>query len=889
MWKFMILATFSVLWAFKVSDGIDVELLEKKHNGTGCNTTHSANNSGIALNDHKLAYPCTWRISSHNLVRLYFEQVFLDDGDSLVFYKTVDDAHNKTNPLKKMTMFPNGVTTLITKESDLVLSLERGKESSYLRKFEAFYSLDDCMYPVPPTVDTLYAPTYMDDVTTPIDCIYHFNQIQHERAVQVFTFEEFNMTTSQVHIEGATLGGEYKGPVTDFFIDKNSKLVTITVSQQKTNSTDHFKLKINTVDKACSGRFELDNDITQPFTSPPDVVNNGSYIFECRWLIQHKNSEKILGFQLNTADFTNVFDIAAVNDGASKISAPILQVTTSNKNASKNQIIRGTGSSLWVAYKPENYKSKFSFNATVHGQGGYYKGSGTINMAHAPGNDTAFLLEVDKNEVVMLTFSASSITAPASVSVYDGFDTSNLLTSIHGSINYPILSRSSRMMVIGTSFDAASNHFSAAFKGVVPGCNHMSSMSAENYILSENCNSSCVWIIPPQKVPNSALVVYLQYISLKDGDIITIHKLDAKLTQLAEISPSENHVPHFAVPSDIGVLININQSKCEKSQDKLVLVGHSSYIPACNHDITTKTSESLQISSPLYPDTYPLFTTCKYNLTAPKESVIHMAFQTLNLAENHCIKISHGSGAPNVFQGKTLPNDLFFYGNVLVEFDSSGCNKSTVSKTLNSDSGFLMNVNVTDCGGIMEGGKGNFSTTANKSVCIWKVSVPIDKEGDKIVAYNVKKMDSFENYELNVYDGSTVRDSKILNNSDSEIWARTNTLIFVYKRLNVSNPSSALFFKYTTIECKEHCVNRVCMHPNWKCDGVNDCGDYTDERNCGSVPIPPEVKFTGYSGTAFWLVAFAMLLIGSIGGLAVPVCYQRYKDSQYRRFQELDS
>lgn len=72
-----------------------------------------------------------------------------------------------------------------------------------------------------------------------------------------------------------------------------------------------------------------------------------------------------------------------------------------------------------------------------------------------------------------------------------------------------------------------------------------------------------------------------------------------------------------------------------------------------------------------------------------------MAFQTFNLAENHCIKISQGSGVPSVFQGKTLPDDLFFSGNVLVEFDSSGCNKSAVSKTLNSDAGFLINVTVT--------------------------------------------------------------------------------------------------------------------------------------------------------------------------------------------------
>ena len=45
--------------------------------------------------------------------------------------------------------------------------------------------------------------------------------------------------------------------------------------------------------------------------------------------------------------------------------------------------------------------------------------------------------------------------------------------------------------------------------------------------------------------------------------------------------------------------------------------------------------------------------------------------------------------------------------------------------------------------------------------------------------------------------------------------------------------------------CDTLCDNNICMHPDWKCNGVNDCGDFTDERNCASVPIPPEVKDSG--------------------------------------------
>lgn len=117
-------------------------------------------------------------------------------------------------------------------------------------------------------------------------------------------------------------------------------------------------------------------------------------------------------------------------------------------------------------------------------------------------------------------------------------------------------------------------------------------------------------------------------------------------------------------------------------------------VSACNHDIIAKSSESLQISSPLYPDTYPLFANCHWNVTVPNGSIVHLAFQNLNLAKDHFIKISQIKEAPNVFEGNTLPSDLFLKGNVLVDFDSSDSNKSAVSRSLNSDSGFLLNVTV---------------------------------------------------------------------------------------------------------------------------------------------------------------------------------------------------
>ncbi|XP_019620636.1 PREDICTED: sortilin-related receptor-like isoform X1 [Branchiostoma belcheri] len=35
-----------------------------------------------------------------------------------------------------------------------------------------------------------------------------------------------------------------------------------------------------------------------------------------------------------------------------------------------------------------------------------------------------------------------------------------------------------------------------------------------------------------------------------------------------------------------------------------------------------------------------------------------------------------------------------------------------------------------------------------------------------------------------------------------------------------------------------HCDNDVCIYAGWRCDGDNDCGDFSDERGCATTPPP---------------------------------------------------
>jgi len=40
-------------------------------------------------------------------------------------------------------------------------------------------------------------------------------------------------------------------------------------------------------------------------------------------------------------------------------------------------------------------------------------------------------------------------------------------------------------------------------------------------------------------------------------------------------------------------------------------------------------------------------------------------------------------------------------------------------------------------------------------------------------------------------------------------------------------------FHRTCDQFSFQCQNGVCISLVWKCDGMDDCGDYSDEANCG--------------------------------------------------------
>lgn len=74
--------------------------------------------------------------------------------------------------------------------------------------------------------------------------------------------------------------------------------------------------------------------------------------------------------------------------------------------------------------------------------------------------------------------------------------------------------------------------------------------------------------------------------------------------------------------------------------------------------------------------------------------------------------------------------------------------------------------------------------------------------------------------------------------------------------------------KGTTFQKCEH--TSLCYAPSWVCDGANDCGDYSDERNCPGESGRAE-RALG-AGMPFWgLIGLWRLFFAHWGCCPLPV------------------
>nr|KAG5699994.1 hypothetical protein BaRGS_001813 [Batillaria attramentaria] len=468
------------------------------------------------------------------------------------------------------------------------------------------------------------------------------------------------------------------------------------------------------------------------------------------------------------------------------------------------------------------------------------------------------------------------------------------------------------MLLVATWMNSTQN-LNATLTFIKPGCDQVSSANQGSYTLmaSPNLTGPCIWTIsPPPLAGNATIRLEFTQLALQPNQTLDVYSgVQAAGSLVAHFQANTSGqgvtLPRFAIPASAWAQLVFKVNGKNNSNVTQTLIKALYQVQAaCGGSLTAKQGH---VTSPGFPNQYPLYSLCPW--TIPKSApgrVLFFDFPAFQTAPGHVLKIEESKAnettVVGVYEGSQQPDDLIFASDDSVVVTFSAQNSS--SSQLAVGQGFSMDFWALDCGGNMSQSTASFVTPGfptppnNTQLCVWIVQLAPDTASPVNIlnltfSLTITGKAKAEDV-ISVVDGNSLRSPK-LNVSwsgDKPVRAlsRYNTVIIIYNNTAAAADAStgvALNVSYSTYSCKKDqlCDNGVCMHPDWKCNGHNDCGDGSDERNCSITPAPS--KDSG--GVKSYWVAIC-LLIGLLLGVAftilAPRIIRRFRSQPYTPFRD---
>ncbi|XP_072551752.1 ST14 transmembrane serine protease matriptase a [Salminus brasiliensis] len=261
----------------------------------------------------------------------------------------------------------------------------------------------------------------------------------------------------------------------------------------------------------------------------------------------------------------------------------------------------------------------------------------------------------------------------------------------------------------------------------------------------------------------------------------------------------------------------------------------------------------ITVKSPGFPDyPYPSNSLVQWQFRADPNSVIQLDFETFNLegeCKNDFVKVYDSLAA---IESRVMAEKCGYYSpNNPLGFISSG-NVLLVTLVTNEEGnypGFRASVaqvvkgsRGTSCGGTLTGNSGTFTSPNYPkyypplTTCEWTIEVPSNMNVKLIFT---KFMMSVGQPNLCLMDYVEVNGEKFCGNfsSNKVVTSNTNrmTVVFYSDASRVDRGFNATFSAFEPSNpCPDKflCNNKRCISTSLQCDGWNDCGDSSDEKNC---------------------------------------------------------
>ncbi|XP_077504358.1 uncharacterized protein LOC144114476 [Amblyomma americanum] len=692
-------------------------------------------------------------------------------------------------------------------------------------------------------------------------------------------------------------------PEFDFVASSLTLALTLDVSIADQSGT----VLIDSVYKNCSGMIEMTSESSKLLLLPANMTENFLQRLSCRWVVRGQDNN-ILGLDVVSFSLAGAEDILVVTDGGTRNSPVVLQASQGDAHVT-GLVSRTSSKYIWVSLAVAEYNTSDSFVARVTetAEGGHWKNQATGVRISDKSKDSVYLLEVARRMQVLLSIHNMSLTGSASVEVVsDFYQNGPVLQKFSvGTELYPVASLNNRLMLRAQGF-MPGNFFVFSFTGVDPGCHSTTLGTSGLYSLSGNCNAVCTWAINPSNSSGKTqkFTLMLDHLNLDNNGNVSIRSLAQPTKPLLILNASYSSVKPVEMSSVSGAYVVITRNKCAQ-ENGTVASGSVSGVLGSHFAPKLAPGVSYAFQSPLFPNQYPLNSTRSWTFDGTGIGGFHLTFMSMDIAQGHALNLMSGNQSVPL-NGSTLPADI------LVEEPKMYAQfAAPIHPGYSSGYGFNALLTPLDSAQVVNKETGQVETPSfpaliNESkTFVWSIYVPNfeTKKMSVAILFNVSHLHKSAKGSgtLTVYNGNSVRSPVLGNLTGENLLTRTDTILV--KFVTVAGEGSALQLNFTTYRCNlsDTCNNsKICIHEDWRCNGINECGDNTDEVGCTYNPTPspspttpsppgpqPSPSKGGVSTAAFVVTVLLALVIGAAGALFVPVLVRRYRAYRYSRFSNV--
>ncbi|KAI2802979.1 hypothetical protein BLOT_007102 [Blomia tropicalis] len=448
-------------------------------------------------------------------------------------------------------------------------------------------------------------------------------------------------------------------------------------------------------------------------------------------------------------------------------------------------------------------------------------------------------------------------------------------------------------------------------------CQHLSTFDSTFEV--RGGQSNCSWYIPVSN-PNISkyTVVNPTFIELPEGkqlDVITYFTKNGSTKVNSIKGPmKKSFYPDLFLDGENTYEFKIDSSNL-KEEDLHVLFAHkTSYLKEIVPLNSLQKVSSLTSNN--YPGYYPMGLEQTFTFNEPGKNVF-ITVEDVSLGDGHSLKLMSQNLNVESFTGKanlTNVHDYFITNQFFITFNTKSFDLPSLS-----NSGFHINVqypgiarNYTLVNGRSEIKFNSTEKSLTNPINIWRIT-----EGEmqspysnQILHINVTLLEGLDKTKakLFIYDSISLRSHDIhfangsINGTIGHFIGSIKSAMIVYDyseslktksdfsiNIVVTSESCSNTKNYTT---KCHTTDR-CITDPMICNGINDCGDFTDEMYCGDHPrpSPPTPTPAPTGGVPTLLVIFLLMpmsaAFGILGYIYLPNIINRWGRGRYSEFRDL--